>query len=248
MDIDLVRSDTAFRDWMDINKDGVLDELIGKKSFSTGTIGNHHLSLSVRPTLPLLTKVITPLQAETSFEYTPASSYLDENKQNLNPDLPMPWLTVSKMIVNEGFQEMITEYTYEGGKLYYPLKPNGAFEKEYLGFAKVTKKLPSGGQIVSEYAQGRARDSFATKGLLKREFVLDENEQVLQEKNNFYEVVEVNNDAKAVQLVKSSQTTHEPKSLSNFIISQPEKLQTDLGNYGELLTNSNCTFSKNSIN
>jgi RHS repeat-associated protein len=170
----------------DLNKDGIWERT---RTNTNG--GSTQLFQNDRPEPPILTNITTPLKAEIEVEYTPASSYKNPDNTPANFDLPIPRLTVSKLTTSGAYQPTSeTTYHYAGGKLHRPNIVKGVQQQEMVGFATVTKTLPNGAKITTDYNQGEEASNFAAKGQPKNQQIHSAGGNLLTETRNQYTIEE----------------------------------------------------------
>jgi RHS repeat-associated protein len=130
----------------DLNGDGLSDIAINTNS---GSGYEYTVTLSKMKS-DLLNNIKNTNGGETTIEYAPATSYLNDKGERANK-ISYPIWTVKKEIVSDGSGNISeTKYNYEDA--YISRLPN--YDNTLTGFGKVTSISPNGHKKVSYYHQG----------------------------------------------------------------------------------------------
>jgi len=103
-----------------------------------------------------LKRVTFPQGGYSESTYKKSSNYFDGSGNLLNPNLPIPFDTVSQIVTSDAFGGTSTDtYVYEGGLYYF----NTYADRKPVGFATVTKTNSFGNKTITYFHQGNATNS-----------------------------------------------------------------------------------------
>lgn len=141
----------------------------------------------------LLSSITVPTGGVTTVTYKPSAQYRDAQNNLLNPHLPMVIQTVESITETDPITSLTatTHYLYENGSYYY----NGAFDRKFAGFEKVTTIRPDSSKIISYYHQGNTSnaaygetaDHSSKIGMMYRQDIVDSQGNLYTRQTTLYD-------------------------------------------------------------
>jgi RHS repeat-associated protein len=201
--LDYLGKDNSTR-LVDINGDGVVDFAQAQGSNFGSFVHNNN---SLKP-VSYLTKITYPQGGNTTITYTASPQIKDASGNLLNPNLSVINNVVSQMTDTTGTSTQTHNYIYEGGRYYF----NGALDKKFAGFSKVTQ-TDSDGTVTKNYfhqgntsdaANGEYNDTSAKIGKIYRTEVYNSTGNVYDVTINKWDAYNIGTNHDFVKLIRST--------------------------------------------
>jgi len=193
----------------DINGDGMIDFVRsrdGSNPVKEVYTNNNKIS-------DLLYEIDYGTGGSMNITYKGAAEYRDGSGNVLNPNLPQAIETVSSISQNDGAGQIsTTNYSYEGGQIYY----NNARDIKFAGFSKITK-TDSLTKTVSFYhqgntsnsSQGEYQDHVSKIGKMYRQEVYNLNGNLFSKMISKWDKTDLGNNRNFVKLIRTVQAVYD---------------------------------------